>query len=310
MPAPSIAIPPISQSAPLPLSQYDIPLDSIRPVRMLTALRVLGITVPASPAEGIETELLTEHLPISEDLQWIFEAINALGTAAGREELVKWLHETGVDPYETHPTDENQVEETPQELVIRIALMAREIPAAKDALQQAMLRCEVSKHRATCCYVATDPRPIEWNMAIHGPAIKTAVSAELSHQRIIPYVECQAYSEPGGVLVLTVTHGEPNRAFTYLTTAGKKTIRVPPMTVDVIRYAPTTGVISFCCRQAAMIRSYLAILGRALFDDEHYFSDHPLFNLARLLKEEAVREAAYWGTAYKRLINGTLEALW
>jgi hypothetical protein len=220
----------------------------------------------------------SEDIPTDNLLQAL-EALDNLGTEAGREAIVSAIRDRGVTGVAL-PADKGE-----REFALRFYVAQRANPALADAFIRAQIQIqEGGNQRRYNEFTGKEARLIN-GLDSKKEELREEILGFSRKSDLGDHVQVEAF-EDDGIYVFNVlrSHRTQKPLAVVPGHLARATIQFRPVYCDVLKYDGQVGLLRLAVRASSMVEFYRQLLGKILFKDELFFDGNAVCSL-RVLQE-------------------------
>jgi hypothetical protein len=215
----------------------------------------------------------------TDSLLQALEALDTLGTEAGREAIMSAIHDRGVPPGAL-PAGKGE-----REFALRFYMAQRTNTALADAFIRAQIHVqEGGNQRRYNEFMGKEARCIS-GLDGKKEALREEIMLFCRKSDLGDHVHVEAF-EDDGIYVFNIlrSHRTQKPLAVVPGHSARATIEFRPVHGDVIRYDALVGRLRIAARASSMVEFYREVLGRTLFNDQCFFDGNDVCSL-RVLQE-------------------------
>jgi len=204
--------------------------------------------------------------PPSDELLLALEALDDLGTPAGRETINAQLTDRQI-PIGMLPSDLGE-----RELALRLFMAQRSNGALAEVLSRAQIQIQEGTYRRFNDFSGKQPGALR-NLRDKQRELEQAILDHCRSQDLGEHVHVRLIDDEDGTCrfqIMRSHHTCTPLALVQGTTARAK-IQYRPIHADLVRYEPDLGRLRITARAASIVECYRKVFGRIFFDDEEFF---------------------------------------
>lgn len=219
-----------------------------------------------------------EDTPTDSLLQAL-EALDTLGTDAGREAIMSAIQDRGVATG-VLPADNGE-----REFALRFYIAQRKNPSLADAFIRAQIQIqEGGNQRRYNEFMGKDARCIK-GLCAKKEALREEILCFCRKSDLGDHVQVEAFEDDGTyVFNILRSHRTQKPLAVVPGHSARATIEFRPVHGDVIRYDTSIGRLRIAARASSMVEFYRGVLGKTLFNDDCFFDGNPVCSL-RVLQQ-------------------------
>lgn len=204
--------------------------------------------------------------PPTEGLLLALEALEGLGTEAGREAIASAIQDRGLPPG-TLPADKGE-----RDFAMNFYIAQRKNPLLADAFARAQIQVQESgNQRRYNEFVGKRPGSIkkvkEKKAALQEEVLTFCIKSDLGDHVNVEMVE----DDGTYIFKILRSHRMQKPLAVVPGSAARATLRFRPVHGDVIHYDAATGRLRIFARASSIVQVYVEALGKALFNDAAFF---------------------------------------
>lgn len=215
----------------------------------------------------------------TDSLLQALEALDTLGTEAGREAVMSAMQDRGVS---TGALPANTGE---REFALRFFIAQRTDASLADAFVRAQIQIqEGGNQRRYNEFMGKEARCVK-GLDGKKEALREEILGFCRKSDLGDHVQVEAF-EDDGIYIFNILRSHRTQKPLAIVPgyAARATIQFRPVHGDVIRYDASVGRLRIAARASTIVEFYRGVLGKILFSDEGYFDGDPVCSL-KVLQE-------------------------
>ena len=206
------------------------------------------------------------HDPPSGDLLMALEALDDLGTPAGRETITTQLNDRQI-PAGVLPQDLGE-----RELALRLFMAQRTNGALAEVFARAQVQVQEGNYRRFNDFIGKQSAAIR-NIASKRQALEHTILEHCRAEDLGDHVHVRVFDDDDGTCRFQIMRSHHTRTPLAVVpgAASRAKIQYRPVHADLVRYEPDLGRLRITARAASIVEFYRKAFGRVLFGDETFF---------------------------------------
>ena len=207
-----------------------------------------------------------QHDEPTEGLLLALEAAHGLGTGAGREALLEAMRDRHIG---TGRIPDGCGE---REFAVRMFILQRAEPSIADAFVRAQIQLQArGEHKSVNEFWGAEARVVR-SVELSKVQLERMMRSHCEEHDLGSHVQVEAL-EDDGACVFQVIHSDRTRKPLAIVdgSSARSMIEYRPVHCDVIRYDAVSGRLQVAARRAALVNTYVRLVGEALFEDPTFF---------------------------------------